>query len=159
MIRNWYNQIPHPALKTKKEITKYHNFPKFSDRQVWANSADPDQTAPRGAVWSGSTLFAIPSASFGCITVRKSHLFQLLGWLQKFFGVSEYLGNLRICVFEHSVMTNFNCSCPAIQRGQGSGFLPEGSSWFTACMSEQRRFCRDCAEAQARLNLRRSHRR
>ena len=23
---------------------------KFSDRHVWANSADPDQTAPRGAV-------------------------------------------------------------------------------------------------------------
>ena len=22
----------------------------FSDRQIWANSADPDQTAPRGAV-------------------------------------------------------------------------------------------------------------
>ena len=33
-----------------------------------------------------------------------------------------------ICVFEHSVMTNFNCACPAIQRGQGSGFLSEGSS-------------------------------
>ena len=28
----------------------YHNDPKFSDRQVWANSVDPDQTAPRGAV-------------------------------------------------------------------------------------------------------------
>ena len=26
------------------------------------------QTAPRGAVWSGSTLFAILSASFGLIT-------------------------------------------------------------------------------------------
>ena len=26
----------------------YRNFPKFSDRQVWSNSADPDQTAPRG---------------------------------------------------------------------------------------------------------------
>ena len=25
-------------------------FLKFSDSQVWANSADPDQTAPRGAV-------------------------------------------------------------------------------------------------------------
>ena len=25
----------------------------------YANSADPDQTAPEGAVWSGSTLFAI----------------------------------------------------------------------------------------------------
>ena len=52
----------------------YRNFPKFSDRQdrqVWANSVDPDQTAP--------------SASFGCITLRKSHLVQLLGWLQHFF--------------------------------------------------------------------------
>ena len=60
----------------------------------------------------------------------------------------------RICVFEHSVMTNFNCACLDIQRGQGSGFLSDGSSWFTACMSEQRRFWRDCADAQARLNLR-----
>ena len=28
----------------------YRNGPKFSDRYAWANSADPDQTAPRGAV-------------------------------------------------------------------------------------------------------------
>ena len=48
---------------------EYHNNPKFSDRLVWANSADSDQTAPRGAVWSESTLFAIASASFGCITL------------------------------------------------------------------------------------------
>ena len=47
----------------------YRNDPKFSDRYAWANSADPDQTAPRGAVWSGSTLFAILSASFGLITL------------------------------------------------------------------------------------------
>ena len=65
----------------------------------------------------------------------------------------------RICVFEHSVMTNFICACLAIQRGQGSGFLSEGSSWLTACMSEQWRFWRDCADAQACLNLRCSHRR
>ena len=37
-------------------------------------------------------------------------------------------GVKRICVFKHSVMTNFNCACPAIQRGQGSGFLSKGSS-------------------------------
>ena len=43
----------------------YRNVPKFSDTQVWAKSADPDQTAPR-AVWSGSALFAILSASL-CI--------------------------------------------------------------------------------------------
>ena len=28
----------------------YRNDPKFLDRQFWANSEDPDQTAPRGAV-------------------------------------------------------------------------------------------------------------
>ena len=27
------------------EERSYVDFPKFSDRQVWANSADPDQTA------------------------------------------------------------------------------------------------------------------
>ena len=43
----------------------------------------------------------------------------------------------RICVFEHSVMTNFNCACPAIQRGQGSGFLSEGSSWLTARIGDK----------------------
>ena len=50
-------------------ILGYRNDPKFSDRTAWANSADPNQTAPRGAVWSGSTLFAILSASFGLITL------------------------------------------------------------------------------------------
>ena len=30
----------------------------------YANSADPDQTASEGAVWSGCTLFAIPLSTF-----------------------------------------------------------------------------------------------
>ena len=47
----------------------YRNEPKFLDSQVLENSVYPDQT-PRGAVWSGSTLFAIPSASFGPITLQ-----------------------------------------------------------------------------------------
>ena len=33
---------------------------KASDKMTYTNSVDPDQTAPEGAVWSGSTLFAIP---------------------------------------------------------------------------------------------------
>ena len=33
-----------------KQYTSYRSDPKFSDRQAWANSADPDQTAPRGAI-------------------------------------------------------------------------------------------------------------
>ena len=35
----------------------YHNDPKFLDRHVWANSVDPDQIAPEGTFWSGSTSF------------------------------------------------------------------------------------------------------
>ena len=31
MIRNWYNQIPYPALKTKREITKCINWRQFND--------------------------------------------------------------------------------------------------------------------------------
>ena len=30
MIRNGYNQIPHPALKTKRETTKYINCIKLN---------------------------------------------------------------------------------------------------------------------------------
>ena len=31
-------------------IHRYRDDPKFADRLVWANSADPDETAPRGVV-------------------------------------------------------------------------------------------------------------
>ena len=30
MIRNWHNQIPIPALKTKREITKYIKWQQFT---------------------------------------------------------------------------------------------------------------------------------
>ena len=36
--------------RNRRGVTIYCNVPKFSDRQAWANSADPDQTAPREAV-------------------------------------------------------------------------------------------------------------
>ena len=32
----------------------------------------------------------MPSASFGCITPRKSHLVQRLGWLQQIFGCPKF---------------------------------------------------------------------
>ena len=52
--------------KMKQIVTfyiPYRNVPKFLNRQAWANNVEPDQTAPR----SDSSLFAILSASFGCI--------------------------------------------------------------------------------------------
>ena len=30
MIKNCFNQIPHPALKTKREPTKYTNWQQFT---------------------------------------------------------------------------------------------------------------------------------
>ena len=48
----------------------YCNDPKFSEigmGKKW-----------RAAVWSGSTLFAIPSAFFGLITLWYSHIVQIL---------------------------------------------------------------------------------
>ena len=57
--QNW--KISEESQQTIQKQYMYRNDPKFSDRYAWANSADP--------VWSGSTLFAIPSASFGLITL------------------------------------------------------------------------------------------
>ena len=50
-------------------------YAKFSDKMAYANSADPDQTAFKGAVWSGSTLFAISLSILGnnCIKNNGSH--------------------------------------------------------------------------------------
>ena len=59
------------AILSFQQYFSYRNDPTFSDSQVWANSVDPEirllLSAPRGAVWSGSALFAILSAPFGQI--------------------------------------------------------------------------------------------
>ena len=69
----------------------YCNDPKFLDRWVWANSADPDQTT----VWSGTSLFAIPFASFWQNTLRFGLFVWTLGSLQQKFLLSKNLGALR----------------------------------------------------------------
>ena len=38
-----------------------------NDADGMANSVDPDQTAPLGAVWSGSALFAYLSENLGSL--------------------------------------------------------------------------------------------
>ena len=45
----------------------YHRVMSPIDADGMANSVDPDQTAPLGAVWSGSSLFAqaYPSENLG----------------------------------------------------------------------------------------------
>ena len=45
--------LEHPqciSVGVEGVLITYRKDPKFSDIHVWENSADPDQTAPRGAV-------------------------------------------------------------------------------------------------------------
>ena len=51
---NWKQQKYIPSIRAN--VLK---ICKVADKMAYANSGDPDQTAPEGAVWSGSTLFAI----------------------------------------------------------------------------------------------------
>ena len=44
---------------TTKWLSLVPKYPNYWDKSEYANSVDPDQTAPTGAVWSGSALFAI----------------------------------------------------------------------------------------------------
>ena len=74
----------------------YRYVPKYSDRQVWANSVDPDQTAPRGLIriytvchfvsifWTNYSNFRVITAIF--------HVSELLG----FYGMLDAI--LGICV-------------------------------------------------------------
>ena len=71
----------------------YCNDPNYLDRQVWANSVDPDQAATEGAVWSGSTLFAIPSTSIAHTSILfkdSSFFFSGVSWI--FFNFSDFYG-------------------------------------------------------------------
>ena len=46
------------VITLKFELWLYHRLIGPNDADGMANSVDPDQTAPLGAVWSGSALFA-----------------------------------------------------------------------------------------------------
>ena len=72
----------------------YRNEPKFSDSLVWANYEDSDQIAAEGAAWSGSTVFAILSASFGHIMVKPEFSFFMI-----FTGFFFYFCRIRISSF------------------------------------------------------------
>ena len=91
-------------MKVKSD---YRKFPKYSDTQriccthslIWtmwlyhrvmspndadrmANSVDPDQTAPLGAVWSGSALFALGAVWSGSALFAQAYLSENLGSLR-----------------------------------------------------------------------------
>ena len=73
----------------------YHNNPKFSDRQVWANSVDLDQTVRQEQ--SDQGLHCLPFHLHIWVHYSvESNRVQILGWLQQIFLVSEFLGFLHL---------------------------------------------------------------
>ena len=70
--------IPYvPVLIWNLKQCFYRNDPKFSDRYAWANSADPDQTAPRGANSADPDQTA-PDQGLHCLPFRLHRLDSLL---------------------------------------------------------------------------------
>ena len=52
----------HLKMSSVKVVCR-KQLPSITDKlSIEANSVDPEQTAPIGAVWSGSTLFALETS-------------------------------------------------------------------------------------------------
>ena len=68
----------------------YHRVMSLNDADGMANSVDPDQTAPLGAVWSGSALFA------------QAYLSENLGLLRyiQFFFLCMHIMTCNFSVFQ-----------------------------------------------------------
>ena len=88
-------------MQKKKQYGKCLKFctPTKRDVQVpnktaCANSADPDQTAPEGAVWSGSTLCAIPLSILRNNCIKKA---QFRPKRKKVFEILGHLPYQKIC--------------------------------------------------------------
>ena len=70
----------------------YLDDPIYSDRQVWANSVDPAQTAPKQAVPSGSALFAFPDLYlFDKCMISKFKIIVAIFWVSEYLGFLQYI--------------------------------------------------------------------
>ena len=79
------------------------NGPTFSDRYTWANSVDPDQTAPLLLLEeSDQDLHCLPFClhHFGLITIGRALLFKEPGSIRGYFSLrfSENLKFLNSCI-------------------------------------------------------------
>ena len=82
----------------------YHNDPKYLDRQIWANSADPDQTAPRRVSSSLIRVYTVchslciiwmhySKLKPPCLTFR---MIKVIFWVSEFFWISWYFCIVQI---------------------------------------------------------------
>ena len=86
--------------KLNKMALPYIRVPHPKDAEGIANSVDPDQTAPLGALWSGSALFA------------QACLSENLGSLQ-YFNSGPHLWTRQYNIIFSTItqFINFVCNC------------------------------------------------
>ena len=99
---------------------------------IQANSVDPDQTAPKGAVWSGSTLFAKMTFK---ITSRWQSRLQLL-WLavwrltSMLSVVKEQWFNFHVCQIS-TISSEFSAQIQHITNQNLQHLFLIYEEWFT----------------------------
>ena len=125
--------MKHHDIQTHVFIfSTYRNVPKFSDRQVWANSADPDLTAPRRS----SLIRVYTVCNSGCTfwmhySKEKSScsIFRVI--TANFLGVRNFFGFLRYTFFKH---------CCGIQYAMGVIWRQRHISIVTTVLISKCRF-------------------
>ena len=86
-------------------FSEYRNDPKFSDRSVWANSAEPDQTAPSlSRVYTVCNSVSIFWTHYSMVEPHCSN-FRVITTI---FWVFEYLGNLRVYIISLTILRVFH---------------------------------------------------
>ena len=160
MIRNWYNQIPHPALKTKREITKYINWQQFTkgtrgkpNEQLFPRQVVIEkwlQTTPEN--WNYKSIKWMYGETFeGQHTAQPQELWNK----PQAFEIKPLSG----CHFEDLWTFNprFECVIKGVCRQMfilKEKYGPRQANLVLYRLCEQRRFRRACASAQSRQNLR-----
>ena len=106
--------------------------PEDADRM--ANSVDPDQTAPLGAVWSGSALF-----SQTCLSENLGSLRYIVSKLFKYCPIIQYYPKFSVLPQFFSITPNFQYIAPhtsqrqlstAMFQGKGCGWIVISDSQF-----------------------------
>ena len=84
-MRVIHNVVIQEKLPSKRHRIRSSGSLRWSFRTYRSGQTQHTQirllTAPRGAVWSGSTLSAIPSASFGCVITINFRVSEILWFL------------------------------------------------------------------------------
>ena len=112
-----------------------------------ANSVDPDQTAPSGAVWSGSTLFAYAILSDSLVSEILGHLLLCCFNFFSLFFLHFSSCNLKLLLYqtEKSGPLEFEIMrvhCMFVFSGNGTGTVWSSLSWSTKTKENfNRDFC------------------